>query len=316
MIIVTGGAGFIGSNIVKALNARGVSDILVVDDLTDGTKFWNLSRARIADYLDVEAFRARLRRDEPFGKVDAVFHQGACAVTTEWNGRFMMDVNFEASKELLHWTSARGVPLIYASSAAVYGASATFREEPDCEAPINPYAWSKLLFDEMVRRHLGEAKSPVAGLRYFNVYGPGEAHKGSMASVAWHLNGQLQTSGEARLFDGSHGYGPGEQRRDFVHVADVAAVNLWFLDHPEARGIFNVGTGRAEPFNAVAEAVIAWHGRGELRYMPFPETLRSSYQAFTEADLTRLRAAGCDVEFRGVAEGVKAYLDALAQRPA
>jgi ADP-L-glycero-D-manno-heptose 6-epimerase len=316
MIIVTGGAGFIGSNIVAALNQRGVSDILVVDDLTDGTKFWNLSRLRIADYLDVNDFRERLRRGEAFGRVDAVFHQGACAVTTEWNGRYMMDVNFEASKELLNWTSMRGVPLIYASSAAVYGASSAFREEAECEAPINPYAWSKLLFDEMVRRHLEETKSQVVGLRYFNVYGPGEAHKGSMASVAWHLNGQIVKDGEARLFEGSHGYRPGEQRRDFVHVADVAAANLWFFDSGEARGIYNIGTGRAEPFNAVAEAVIAWHGRGRLSYIPFPEKLRGSYQAFTEADLTRLREAGCDVEFRGVAEGVKAYLDALAQRPA
>jgi ADP-L-glycero-D-manno-heptose 6-epimerase len=316
MIIVTGGAGFIGSNIVAALNQRGASDILVVDDLTEGAKFWNLARAKIADYVDVEDFRARLRRGDSFGKVEAVFHQGACAVTTEWNGRYMMDVNYTASKEILDFVTRESVPLIYASSAAVYGAASAFREEPDCEAPINPYAWSKLLFDEVVRRALPTATAPIVGLRYFNVYGPGEAHKGSMASVAYHLNEQIKADGEARLFEGSHGYGPGEQRRDFVHVADVAAVNLWFLDNPQARGIFNVGTGRAEPFNAVAEAVIGWHGRGTLRYVPFPDKLRGSYQAFTEADLTRLRAAGCMLPFRDVAHGVRAYLDAVAQRPA
>jgi ADP-L-glycero-D-manno-heptose 6-epimerase len=314
LYIVTGGAGFIGSNIVGALNDVGIDDIVVVDDLTDGKKFWNLAGKSIADYIDKDAFRAALGRDDSFGRIDAVLHQGACAVTTEWDGKFMMDTNHAYSKELLAWALERKIPFIYASSAAVYGNETRFVEDSSAEAPINPYAYSKWLFDQHVRRVAHDARSPIVGLRYFNVYGPGEAHKGSMASVAYHLHQQLRDTGEVRLFEGSHGYGDGQQRRDFVYVADVAAVNLWFLDHPEVSGIFNVGTGHAETFNAVAEAVMTWHGAGTLRYIPFPRHLEGSYQPFTEADLTRLRAAGCDVRFRSVAEGVKAYLDQMAQK--
>lgn len=311
---MTGGAGFIGSNVVAALNNRGIDDILVVDDLTDGQKFWNLSDKAVADYMDMDEFRERVRRGESFGRVDAVLHQGACAVTTEWNGKYMMDVNHAYSKELLAWAQERKVPFVYASSAAVYGMETSFVEEPTAEAPINPYAYSKWLFDQHVRRVLPDARSPIVGLRYFNVYGPGEAHKGAMASVAYHLDKQLREGGEVRLFQGSHGYADGEQRRDFVYVSDVAAVNLWFVDHPEVSGVFNVGTGRSEPFNAIARAVIDWHGRGTLRYVPFPPHLAGSYQPFTQADLTRLRAAGCDVSFRPVADGVRSYLDHIAQK--
>lgn len=312
MIIVTGGAGFIGSNIVHRLNAAGITDILIVDDLSNGHKAMNLADARIADYMDHEAFLGRLLAGRDFGpKVSAVLHQGACTVTTEWDGRLMMRRNHEFSRELLHWCLAREVALIYASSASVYGAGREFRAVPEHERPINVYAWSKLVFDQHVRRCISDARSQVVGLRYFNVYGPREAHKGSMASVIWHFHRQLLEGSEVRLFGASHDFAAGEQRRDFIHVDDVASANLWFLEHGGKRGIFNLGTGTARSFNDVARAVIDWHGHGEIRYVPFPEGLVDGYQSFTEADLDTLRLAGYRHDFIGLEEGVRAYLDAL-----
>lgn len=319
MIVVTGAAGFIGSNLVRGLNARGVDDILAVDDLTDGTKFRNLADLRIADYLDKDAFLARVERGT-LAPVAAVFHQGACSDTTEWNGRFMMDVNYRCSVALLDWCQAQRVPFLYASSASVYGMGRQgFREDPACEQPLNVYAYSKFLFDGVVRRRGldGETmggttrEAQVVGLRYFNVYGPREQHKGRMASTALHFNDQIEEEGRCRLFEGSDGYAAGEQRRDFIHVDDVVAVNLWFFDHPERSGIYNCGTGRAQRFNEVAEAVVAWHGRGGIEYIPFPEALRGRYQSFTQADLTKLRTAGYAADFLDVGRGVKRYLDAL-----
>lgn len=314
MIVVTGGAGFIGSNLVRALNGRGEEDILVVDDLTDGRKFVNLVGLRIADYWDKALFAERLRAGK-LGKPTAVFHQGACAVTTEWDGRYMLENNYRYSTELLEYCLAERIPLLYASSAAVYGASAEFGEsDPSLERPLNVYGYSKLLFDQYVRRRLPGARSQVAGLRYFNVYGPGEAHKGQMASVAFHLNGQILNEGEARLFGGHDGYGPGEQRRDFVYVDDVVRVNLWLYEHPDVSGIFNVGTGASATFNELAGAILAWHGKGTIRYIPFPDELKSRYQSFTQADIGALRAAGYSMPFADVRAGVKAYLDALGRR--
>lgn len=314
MIIVTGGLGFIGSNIIHALNARSVTDIIVVDDFTDGTKFANVSDAQVADYFDKDDFLARVKQGQRFnGKVDALLHQGACSATTEWNGKLVMENNFTYSKELFHYADQHRIPFIYASSASVYGNGTTFIEDPRFESPINVYAYSKTLFDQYVRRHVVSGQSQVVGLRYFNVYGPREQHKGGMASVAFHLRNQLLSEGVVHLFEGSDGYGPGEQRRDFIHVEDVVDVILWFLDHPAISDIFNVGTGRSQSFNEVAQAVLTAFGYGELQYIPFPEHLKGRYQSFTEADITRLRSAGYDRTFRTVESGVLDYVKWLRQ---
>jgi len=308
MIVVTGGAGFIGSNIVAALNAAGHDDIVVVDDLSDGTKFVNIADLAISDYADKDAFLARILAGENPGPVSAIFHQGACSDTTEWDGRLMLDTNYEYSKHLLHFSLAHGIPFLYASSASVYGDGDVFNEDPANEKPLNLYAWSKTLFDRYVRRLLPDIKSQVVGLRYFNVYGPREQHKGKMASVAWHFDRQIGESGTARLFEGCDGYGDGEQRRDFIYVADVAAVNLWLHDNPAVSGIFNLGTGKSQTFNDVARAVIDFHGRGTIEYIPFPANLLGRYQSYTQADMTALRAAGYDKPFKTVEQGVAGYL--------
>lgn len=312
MHIVTGGAGFIGSNVVQALTERGCDDVVVVDDLTDGHKFVNISDLNIADYLDKDDFIGRLSADKKFAKgITAILHLGACSETTEWDGRFMMQNNYSYSQKLLHHCLENKTQFIYASSAAVYGGAKEFVEDPLFENPLNVYGYSKIQFDRYVRRVAANAESQVVGLRYFNVYGPREQHKGSMASVAFHFNNQIREEGVANLFMGTDSYGDGEQLRDFVYVDDISNVNLWFLDNPTVSGIFNAGTGRAQSFNDVANAVIEWHGKGKIRYVPFPDHLRGAYQSFTQADLTQLRQSGCDVEFRPVEEGVKHYLEQL-----
>ena len=313
MLVVTGGAGFIGSNLVRALNAAGRSDILVVDDLRDAHKVLNLSGCKIADYLDMHDFRSRITAGQELApKLEGIFHQGACTDTTEWDGLLMMQANYEYSKQVLHYATARKVPLVYASSASVYGAGREFRVSEDCERPINVYAFSKLMFDRHVRQVTASFRAPVIGLRYFNVYGPGEAHKGKMASVIHHFSEQLKTGDEVRLFSGSDGYADGEQLRDFIHVDDIVAVNLWALERCGKSGIFNVGTGQARSFNDVASAVLKWHGRGRISYIPFPAHLQGSYQSYTQADLSGLQAAGYSAPFIPVEAGVPRYLDALS----
>lgn len=312
MIIVTGGAGFIGSNIVKALNARGRTDILVVDNLSSGVKFKNLADCEIADYMDKDDFIAQVNANGKFGaKIEAIFHEGACSSTTEWDGRYMMRNNYDYSKALLNYCLDKQAAFIYASSASVYGAGTVFKEIREHEEPLNVYGYSKFLFDQYVRRILPAANSQIVGFRYFNVYGPREQHKGSMASVAFHLNTQILDTGTVKLFEGCDGYDHGEQRRDFIYVGDAVDVNLWFLDHPEKSGIFNVGTGRSQPFNDIAHTVMAWHGGGELEYVPFPEHLRGRYQSFTEADIGALRNAGYDKPFKTVEQGVALYMQWL-----
>ncbi|AXW86574.1 ADP-glyceromanno-heptose 6-epimerase [Lonsdalea britannica] len=303
MIIVTGGAGFIGSNIVKALNDTGYRDILVVDNLKDGTKFANLADLDIADYIDKEDFIANIVAGDDLGDIEAIFHEGACSSTTEWDGKYMMDNNYQYSKEVLHYCLERSIPFLYASSAATYGGrSNNFVEERQFEQPLNVYGYSKFLFDQYVREILPHAGSQICGFRYFNVYGPREGHKGSMASVAFHLNQQIHQGENPKLFSGSENF-----KRDFVYVADVAAVNLWFWKQGVS-GIFNCGTGRAESFQAVADAVLDYHKTGSVEYIPFPEKLQGRYQSYTQADLTKLRAAGYDKPFHSVAEGVADYM--------
>ncbi len=326
-VVVTGAAGMIGSNLVLGLNAIGIDDVIAVDDLTDGPKYRNLLGARISDYFDRSDFYSRFARGE-FGRVDAVLHQGACSDTMEHNGRYMLDNNYRCSKDLLDACQAQGTRLLYASSAATYGGSASFREEPEFEQPLNVYGYSKLLFDNVVRRMLPAAACQVVGFRYFNVYGPREQHKGRMASVAFHHFNQFREFGKVKLFGEYGGYGAGMQSRDFVFVDDVVAVNLWFLQHPEQCGIVNLGSGRAQPFNDVAVATVnavrALDGHaalplaelvrlGLVEYIAFPDALVGKYQCFTQADLTRLRATGCDHAFADVAGGVAQYVRWLAR---
>lgn len=313
MIIVTGGAGFIGSNLVKALNQRGYDDITVVDNLRNGHKFQNLVDCHITDYLDKSEFLLLVQQHRFLAsKIRAVFHLGACSTTTEWDGRYMLENNFTYSKTLLNYCMSINTPFIYASSASVYGDGNIFQVIPEYEKPLNVYGYSKLLFDQYVRQRLQHCTSQVAGFRYFNVYGPREQHKGTMASVAYHFHNQMQQHGVVKLFAGCDGYADGEQRRDFIYVADAVAVNLWFLDHPQHSGIFNVGTGKSQSFNDVANAVLQWHGgQGQIEYIPFPEHLQGHYQSFTEADMQPLWQLGYDTPFHTVEQGVPAYLDWL-----
>ena len=309
MIVVTGAAGFIGSNLVRGLNAAGRTDIIAVDDLSDGTKFRNMVECDFLDYLDKDEFISSVQ--DRLDGVDLVFHQGACSDTREWDGRFMLETNYTYSRRLLDACLQQNVAFIYASSAAVYGGNRSFIEKPQHEKPANMYAYSKLLFDRYVRRVIQGPAPQVAGLRYFNVYGPGEQHKGAMASVVFQLNRQLLENGEVNLFRGSGGYADGEQRRDFIHIDDVVDVNLWFMNNNGNSGIFNVGTGRSRSFNDVARLVTDWHGKGSIRYVDFPEGLLPAYQSFTQADVSALREAGYRTPFTGLEKGIGTYLDWL-----
>jgi ADP-L-glycero-D-manno-heptose 6-epimerase len=324
MIVVTGAAGFIGSNLVNSLNERGESDVVAVDNLERADKFRNLVDCDISDYLDKREFIERVRRGE-FARPAVVFHQGACSDTMATDGRFVMENNFRYSMQLLQWCQQVDVPLIYASSAAVYGMGPVFVEDRLYERPLNIYGYSKFQFDHVVRRMLAASTSvraPVIGLRYFNVYGPREAHKERMASVAFHHYHQFRREARVRLFQGSHGYADGEQRRDFVHIDDVIRVNLHFWKQP-ANGIFNVGSGRAQSFNDVAMAVVnslreangqqpmslkQAASQGTIEYTEFPIALRDRYQAYTQADLSRLRGAGYAESMLSVEQGVAAYV--------
>ena len=329
-IIVTGAAGFIGSNIVKGLNARGITDIVAVDNLSNGQKFKNLADCDIAHYLDKHEFIRQVRDHIfPFSDIEAVFHEGACSDTMNHDGRYMMDNNYQYTLDLLDWCQDERIPFLYASSAAVYGKGETFREEREHEEPLNVYGYSKFLFDQVVRRRIAAGLgAQVAGFRYFNVYGAREQHKGRMASVAFHHFHQYRERGYVELFGSYDGYGSGEQSRDFVSVEDVVNVNLFFLDHPEQSGIFNLGTGRSQSFNELAAATVnacrAAEGKeklglaelvaqGLIRYTEFPDALKGKYQSFTQADIARLRDAGYAQDFLTVEQGVERYVDWLRE---
>ena len=306
MYIVTGGAGFIGSNLVHELNLHGITDILVVDNFSDSRKLFNLHGARFVDYMDKKEFRRALEQDAlGIPRVNAIFHQGACSNTLVDDGVYMMDNNFTYSKELLHYAVQNHIPLVYASTAAVYGLSERFDPEPENERPLNVYGFSKLVFDNYVRRLLPTIESTVVGLRYFNAYGPRELHKGRMASVIQHFTQQMKETGTIRMFQGSGGYGNGGQRRDFVYVRDLCRMNLFFAGIGDEtfrsslgevedvyQGIFNAGTGASRSFNAVAQALQQVHGPAKIEYIPFPADLNGRYQHFTEAEVTTLRHRG------------------------
>jgi len=309
MIIVTGGAGFIGSNLVKGLNEKGYNDILVVDNMGSGEKYKNLLALDIKDYVDKNDYLADVKAGKyDQEKIEAIFHIGACSDTMEYNAKYMMANNYEYSRELLHLSLRKRTPFMYASSASVYGSGqGGFREEEACEGALNVYAFSKLQFDRYVRRILPAANSQVAGLRYFNVYGPQENHKGRMASIVYQLYHQLKNTGLVKLFKGINGYADGEQRRDFIYVKDIVAVNLFLFEHPEVSGVFNCGTGQAHSFNEVARALITAYGKGELQYIDFPETLRGKYQSFTQADHGKLVNAGYSRPFTALETAVGEY---------
>jgi ADP-L-glycero-D-manno-heptose 6-epimerase len=328
--VITGAAGFIGSNLVKALNGRGESRILAVDDLTEAEKFRNLADCDIAEFVDKEEFLSRLGDGDFDDDIASILHQGACTDTMSTDGRYMLANNYRYSVQLLNHCQDNDIPFLYASSAAVYGAGPEFREERACEAPLNVYGYSKLLFDQYVRHMLPERTAQVAGFRYFNVYGPREAHKGRMASVVWHFFNEYRASGKVQLFEGSGGYAAGEQRRDFVSVEDVVKVVLDFLDHPERSGILNLGTGAAGTFNAIAASTInacraidgaaplsfaELHRAGRIEYIEFPPALVGKYQSFTQADLTQLRKAGYSDPFLTIEQGVPRCIEALLASP-
>ena len=316
MIIVTGGAGMIGSNIVSALNKLGLKDIIIVDNLKDGRKLFNLNDLDFLDYIDKEDFLELIKKDHIFGDVKTVFHEGACSKTTEWDGKYLMLNNYEYSKILLNWCISNKYQFIHASSASVYGLGEYgFIEEIKYEKPINPYAFSKFFFDQYIRKKLKSTKTQIVSLRYFNVYGPRESHKNEMASTIFHFHNEFKKNNFCKLFEGNNGYKNGEQMRDFIYVEDCVDVNLWFMKNPNKSGIFNVGTGKAETFNSVAKNIINWHkenrnaNKSSIYYVPFPKHLIGSYQSYTKAEIRKLREVGYSKEFNSLKEGINKYLN-------
>lgn len=324
-IVVTGAAGFIGSNIVHALNQRGITDIVAVDNLSNAAKFHNLTDCEISHYLDKHEFIRQIREHQfPFDDVQAVFHEGACSDTMNHDGKYMMDNNYQYSLDLLDWCQDQEIPFLYASSAAVYGKGEVFREERELEKPLNVYGYSKFLFDQIIRQRIANGlTAQVAGFRYFNVYGMREQHKGRMASVAFHHFHQYREQGFVNLFGEYGGYGNGEHSRDFISVEDVVKANLYFFDHPNQSGIFNLGTGNSQSFNELAVATVNACRESEglpalslpelikeelIRYIPFPDALKGKYQSFTKADISKLREAGYQESFYDVNEGVRRYV--------
>ena len=316
MIVVTGSNGFIGSNLIKNLNLLGHTDILAVDDLSNKNNLSNIAEYKIKDLMGHKDFLVALKKDKTLNQsIKYIFHQGACSDTTEWDADYLIKNNYLYSKNILDFCIEESIPLTYASSASVYGNNIEFKENKLNEKPINLYAYSKYIFDQLVRSKIHKTTSQVVGLRYFNVYGPKENHKGKMASVALHLHQELMTKEEIKLFGAYNDFAAGEQSRDFIYIDDVVDVNLWFMENPKVSGIFNVGTGRSQTFNEVAQAVIEWNKKGKISYIPFPDELKGSYQSYTKADISKLRTAGYTKPFKDVQTGIKHYLDNYSTWP-
>jgi len=312
MIVVTGGAGFVGSNLVFKLNAMGFNDILIVEKLSKSSHQDNLLDCQFRDIINIDVFLSTMQTKRGYSDgIQTIFHQGANTDTTDLDKKAMFQDNYDASIAIMNICLEQNIPLIYASSASVYGDGSTFVENPDNEVALNPYAESKIRVDNYFRSHRNKFKSQVVSLRYFNVYGPREKHKGSMASMVYQLHCQLKQGNTIKLFEGSGGYESGEQRRDFIYIDDVIKANIFFMQNPKISGVFNIGTGRSQTFNEVATAIIKWHGHGEIKYIPFPPGLKDRYQSYTQSDLSLLRQAGYVETFFSIEEGVNAYLDKI-----
>ncbi len=317
MIVVTGGAGFIGSNLLAALEARGFRELVVVDRLRANDKWRNIAKRDLTDIVHPDQLFDFLAAHQH--SVEAIFHMGAISSTTESNADLIVANNFSLSMALWQWCAKHEVRFIYASSAATYGSGeAGFIDDASIShlgnlRPLNAYGWSKHQFDRWVARRLAEGKSAPpqhAGLKFFNVYGPNEYHKGGQQSVVSHVFPHAATGGSAQLFK-SHNpsYSDGGQLRDFIWVGDVVDVMMWLNDHPKVSGLFNVGTGKARSFLDLASAVYRALGKEpHIKFIDTPVSIRDKYQYFTEADMTKLREVGYDKPFTSLEEGVKTYV--------
>ena len=310
MIIVTGGAGFIGSCVVRTLNDAGVEDIIIVDDIAQTDKWMNMRNKRFIKYVHKTEFLNELPGYE---KVEAIIHMGAQSSTTERDFDYLWKNNFEYTKALWNYCSEKQISFIYASSAATYGdGSLGFDDQMDIDElrPLNGYGYSKQLFDQWVKHQAKMFPKQHVGLKFFNVYGPNEYFKGSMASMVFHGFNQIQEKGEIRLFKSCNpDYEDGGQLRDFVYVKDICSVILWMLKNQNVCGLFNVGTGRAQSFRELAEAT--FHALGmvpNIVYIEMPEKLRGKYQYYTQANMDQLRSVGYNKIFANLEEGVTDYV--------
>jgi ADP-L-glycero-D-manno-heptose 6-epimerase len=311
MYILTGGAGFIGSNILKALNKRGVTDIIVVDNFTKNEKFKNLVGTHFHDYIDKTEFINCITEGK-IKEIAAIIHHGACSDTTLSDGKYMIYNNYTYSRILAEYSISHSIPFIYASSASVYGIGENgFAESFECEKPINIYAYSKYLFDQWVRARFHDISSTFVGLRYFNVYGPNEYHKGKMRSMVIQAYEQFKAARKIRLFQGYGNVMDGEQKRDFIYIDDAVSVVMYFLDSQLSKGIVNVGSGAARSFNELARGLINCCGAGEIEYVPFPDELKGKYQNYTKAELGALRSLGYENEFTSLEDGIRKYVEIL-----
>lgn len=306
MIIVTGAAGFIGSNLIRDLTSKGI-EVIAVDNLTNGKKLKNIFKYPIVNFYDKDDFLSKIKNFEVNDNVEALIHLGASSSTTVWDGKYLLENNYRYSIKLMDWCLQKGIHFIYASSASVYGLGETgFSVSKSIESPINPYAYFKSLFDNYVKNYLNSNKEfqKIVGIRFFNVYGPNEFHKGNMASPIHKFNQQLMNEGSIKLFKAYGGYSDGMHKRDFVYVKDCIKLIYWFLKNQKINGIFNCGTGTTSSFLDVASSLINNFGKGDIKFIDFPDHLKNAYQVYTCADLNDLRKSGYKEEFTSLEKGI------------